>query len=168
MAKVTVSGRQFTKCGAFWEAEEGESLTGVLVDMNEKFPNKIQGEDAVKPLYILRSIGDTKEKPSLNLDEKPVKNVKGLNVGVFDSADLHDKIFDHYDELLGKEITITFTKKDAFKKNGVTRSIKRFDVLAETEKHAEFAQYVVKRAPAAAPAPAATGAPAGDAGPYAV
>lgn len=165
MAKVESKGRQFTKCESFWDAQEGETLTGVLVDMNEKFPDSMKGEGATKPLYILKSLGVKDEKPTLSLDDKKTANKKGLLVGVFDSGDLHTKIFEKYDDLLGHEVTITYEKKEAFKaSSGAQQTIKRMKVLYETEKNAEFASAVVPRGERSA----GNHAPPPEIGPYKV
>lgn len=164
MAKQEIQGRSFTKCDAFWEANEKETLTGVLIDVNERFPNKIKGPNEVKPLYMLKSLGVKGEKASLMKDEQPVKNAKGIIVGVFDCSDLNDKIYKHYATLVGKEVTITFTAKESFTKDGVTRSIKKFTVLAEDTVNPEFGGDVVTRQVTGT---AASAPEAGDVGPYA-
>ncbi len=145
MAKTEIKGLEFTKCEAFWDMKEGESFTGVLIDCNEKFPDKMKGPSAVKPLYIMKSLGTKGESPSLSLDEKPVKNKDGLIVGVFDTGELNQKIYQKYDTLLGKEITITFEKKEPFEKDGVMRTIKRCKVMAEDKVDPKYGSLAVAR-----------------------
>lgn len=143
-------GRQFTKCDAFWDAEIGETLTGVLIDCNERFPDAIKGKDAVKPLYIFKLTGEKTDKASLNLEndkgeKKSVKVSKGLVVGVFDCDELHVKIHDQYEATVGRLAQITYTAKEPFtSKDGAARTAKRFKVLVDDQLHAEFGKDVVK------------------------
>lgn len=146
MAKREIQGVAFTKCEAFWDCKDpGETFTGVLIDINERFPDKMKGATATKPLYIFKSLGVKGEKPALSLDEKTVPNKKGLIVGVFDSGELRQKIYGHYQELLGCEVTVTYTAKEPFEKDGVTRTIKRMHVLADDTKHSEFGKDAIPR-----------------------
>ncbi len=150
MAKRETQGRQFTKCEAFWDAQEGESFTGVMIDVNEKFPDSMKGQGAVKPLYIFKSLGDKSEKPTLNLEDAKgnkakVANKKGLIVGVFDCGELHDKLHAKYEEHVGRDVTITYTKKEPFTaKGGAMQTIKRMKVMCDDGPHPEFGGDVVK------------------------
>lgn len=150
MAKQERQGRSFTKCEAFWDAQEGESFTGVLIDCNEKFPDTMKGPNAYKPLYIFKSLGVKGEAPTLNLEDdkgkkQKVANKKGLIVGVFDCGELNDKIFAKYEETVGRDTTITYTKKEPFTaKGGAKQTIKRMQVLVDDQLHAEFGKDVVK------------------------
>ena len=150
MAKQERQGRQFTKCEAFWDAQVGERFTGVLIDCNEKFPDAMKGKNAVKPLYIFKSLGVKGESPTLNLEDekgtkKKVANKKGLIVGVFDCGELNDKIFKKYEETVGRDTTITYDKKEPFEnKDGAQQTVKRMKVLVDDTMHAEFGGDVVK------------------------
>ncbi len=150
MAKQERQGRSFTKCEAFWDAQQGESFTAVLIDCNERFPDSMKGKNAVKPLYIFKSLGVKGETPTLNLEDdkgnkKKVANKKGLIVGVFDCGELNDKIFKKYEETVGRDTTITYTKKEPFTtKDGAQQTIKRMTVLVDDALHAEFGGDVVK------------------------
>lgn len=159
MAKQERQGRQFTKCEAFWDAQVGESFTGVLIDCNERFPDAMKGKGAVKPLYIFKSLGVKGEKPTLNLEDdkgnkKAIKNEKGLIVGVFDCGELHDKIHStpgtndgaKYAETVGRDTTIFYEKKEPFTtKDGAQQTIKRMVVSVEQDGlHPEFGGDVVK------------------------
>jgi hypothetical protein len=176
MAKQERQGRQFTKCDAFWDAQVGESFTGVLIDCNERFPDAMKGKNAVKPLYIFKSLGAKGEAPTLNLEDdkgnkKKVPNKKGLIVGVFDCGELHDKIFAKYEETVGRDATITYEKKEPFTtKDGAQQTIKRMKVLVDDAPHAEFGGDVVKAKLDGTGAGAATQAPinggGGSTGPF--
>ena len=175
MAFQERQGRQFTKCEAFWDAQPGETFTGVLIDCNEKFPNTIQGKTATKPLYILKSTGDKDDKASLNLmddkdNKKAVKNKAGLIVGVFDCDELHVKIFDAYEDTVGKPVRMTYTKKEAFEtRDGAKRTAKRFTVLVDHDAYDKNAVVKATVSHSAAAAPNGQGDDVdGDTGPYKV
>lgn len=176
MAFKERAGRAFTKCDAFWDAQTGETLTGVLIDCNEKFPNKIQGANATKPLYIFKLTGEKTDKASLNLEDdtgtkKAVKVKKGLVVGVFDCDDLHVKIFDVYEATAGHAVQMTYEKKESFTaKGGAQRSVKRFKVLVDDDLHAEFAADVAKKTVSHSSAAPSSGASDedGETGPFKV
>lgn len=172
MALQERAGRAFTKCDAFWDADIGETLTGVLIDCNENFPDKLKGKDAVKPLYIFKLTGEKTDQATLQLEndkgeKKDVKIKKGLIVGVFDCDELNVKIFQKYGETVGRLVQMTYTAKEPFTaKNGAQRTAKRYKVLVDDQVHAEFGKDVAKRAVgASAQAPASNGSQ-GDTGPY--
>jgi hypothetical protein len=154
MAKREIKGNEFTRCDAFWQpANPGEVFTGVLIDVNANMVDSLSG--AQRPLYIFLSLGVKKEKCTLivpqNADSpqagKAIPNEKGLKIGVNDTYDIRAKLGEHLQELLGHEITLTFTEVTAFKKKGTnaSRSLKRFKVEADDEVHSEFGSKAVMR-----------------------
>lgn len=155
MAKKEIKGNEFTRCDAFWQPEnEGESFTGVLIDVNKNLTDNLSGK--IRPLYIFVSLGVKGEKCNLvvpkNADSpkagKSIPNEKGIIIGVNDTYEIATKIGEHLDEVLGHEVTITFTEKEPFKKKGGgQRELKRFKVMYDDVPNKEFGSRAVRRNP---------------------
>jgi len=131
MAKREIKGNSFIRCDGFWQPEEGEAFTGILLDVNEKAKDQLSGE--IRPLYIFAAVCPKGEKSTFILDKKEVKLKAGQIVGVNSTGELQQKLGANVKEFFGFEATLTYTKKDSFVREGKTLPIKRFKTEVENE-----------------------------------
>lgn len=131
MAKREIKGNAFIRCNGFWQPDEGESFTGILIDCNEKAKDQLSGE--IRPLYLFGAVCPKGEKSTFVLDKQDVKLKAGDIVGVNSTGELAQKLGANVKDAFGHELTITYTKKDTFVRDGKTLPIKRFTVMVDDE-----------------------------------
>src|SRR5271157_1962852 len=104
MAKRELKGNSFIRCGGFWQPEEGESFTGILIDCNEKAKDNLSGQ--IRPLYLFAAVCPKNEKSTFILNKVEVKIKPGQIVGVNSTGELTQKLGANVKDAFGHEVTI--------------------------------------------------------------